>query len=128
MSEDLFTASDYWDSPINEVRERQGLPPLPAPAIDAGAVQELLGSPALTAFLQRRLEQLVKHGHSPAADRAQPLDRLPHQALTRVKDAIDKLGPGGGDLDYALRKIEIAGACLAAAWDAISAAKEGRKS
>ena len=83
------------------------------------AVREICASPALAAFLAKRIEQLARHGHSPAGDRAGPLDRLPREALERVRHALDRLSPEGGDLDYAIAKIEIAGACLAAAWDVL---------
>lgn len=90
------------------------------------AIADIVGSGASDAFTAQRVEQLIKYGHTPAKDREGPLDRLPRAALERVKHALDKLSPGGGDVDYALKKIEIAGACLAAAWDVLRAAK-GRR-
>jgi hypothetical protein len=97
-----------------------------AAATNSAAIGAIVASAAQGAFTRRRIEQLLERGHSPASDRDKPLDHLPRQALTRIRDAIDKLGSEGGNLEYAKKKIEVAGACLLAAWDAIEAARKER--
>lgn len=139
MSEDLFSApcptcgiepcacaqidvggetEDYLEPPVPEAEIQ-----VTVPVGSLDGLREVVTSGALAAFEARRIDQLLKHGHTPARDRELALDYLPRQALVRVKDALDYLAGKGGDLDPALVKIEIAGACLAAAWDVVMAAK-----
>lgn len=83
-------------------------------------IRAIVASPAAAAAVAKRLEQYERHGHCPTRDRERPLDRLVREADRRLRDALDRLGPEGGDLDYALKKIEIATACLLAAHDLLS--------
>ncbi|HYD38083.1 MAG TPA: hypothetical protein VEA60_10740 [Allosphingosinicella sp.] len=98
-------------------------PPPPPGGPDGwrGDLSAIFRSPAPAAFLDARVDQLLRHGHSPAGDLEAPLDRLVRAADERLRHALEKLSPAGGDLAYALRKVEIAGACLLAAHDQLSA-------
>jgi hypothetical protein len=99
-----------------------------APIAESGDLAEIhnaLGGPALAAFAHRRLEQLLKHGHTREADLALPAGQLLRQALPRIHDAIDRAGCADG-IEVALAKVAIAGGLLAAAWDRISAELNAR--
>lgn len=83
-------------------------------------------SAALGGFIARRIEQLIKWGHSPETDRDHSVDFLVRQAVARLTDVLDILGKGRSDCpperrDQLLRKIEVAGALLMAEHDLISA-------
>lgn len=82
-------------------------------------LRDAWASPAIAAFVQRRAEQILRHGHSRAADRDRPAAHLVAQAKARLADAIDHADSPEGRA-IALRKIEIAGALLMAAHDRIS--------
>lgn len=90
------------------------------------ALAKLWASPAIVAFIHRRLEQMAKFGHTIEADLASPVDRLPRQAMQRVHDVVETLGRDTAHVardqrEAMLRKIEVAGALLLAAHDRIRA-------
>lgn len=96
------------------------------PLLTAQELEPICRSPAMGAFMARRLEQLLKHGHSPAGDMANPVDHLLREARARIDHALEWLGHGNQycppvRLDQVLRKVELAGALLLAAHDRISA-------
>lgn len=92
-------------------------PPATPPAPALAGLSAIWSSPAIPAFLDVRAEQLLRYGHSPAADRAAPRDKLLRAAADRLRAALEKADT---DPAYALRKIAIAGACLIAAHDRIA--------
>lgn len=98
--------------------------PLAVPTGDE--LKALWISPALGAFIHRRLEQLMSWGHTPASDLAQPVDQLVRHARDRLTSFLEITGHGRMNLPaehraMLIRKIEIAGALLLAAHDRIRA-------
>lgn len=95
--------------------------------VTAQDLAAICGSPAIGAFLARRLEQRVRFNHTPEGDMAHGLDHLPRAALARIQYALDYLGREEMTMrperrDQVLRYLEVAGALLMAAHDRISAA------
>lgn len=91
--------------------------------VPLASTEELLAAisgPALNAVLEARIEQIVKHGHTPAQDAAMPLKVLPHHARSMILDATDLMDPGcRRNLTVARRRIAKAAAMLLAAIDRI---------
>ncbi|HEV2746298.1 MAG TPA: hypothetical protein VGW34_03245 [Allosphingosinicella sp.] len=109
--------------------ERPDAAPLRAAFPEIAAI---IASPAADAFVGRRVEQLVRHGHGPAGDAARALHELPGKARDYVAAAVDHVRFDQGEpiagrnaqRAIALRQIETAGALLLAAHDRIRAAIE----
>jgi hypothetical protein len=105
--------------PAPEAAPAAAPPDLFPPPSGAQLVAIAMG-PAAAAFAARRLDQLLKQGHSLAADLEQPLDHLIRQAQPRMSAALDLLGRADR-LPEAMVKIEIIGALLLAAHDRVRA-------
>jgi hypothetical protein len=93
----------------------------------ADPLAAVCASPAAAAIVARRVEQLTRHGHSPARDAELPLHELAEKAKLYLVDALDYLRrnrPDPDDLAIALRKLEHAGALLIASHDRVSAELE----
>jgi hypothetical protein len=96
----------------------------PAEAIfvaeNLGEIVNAIHGQAARAVAARRIEQIVKHGHTRESDRDREPDRLLREAEKRLHDARDRLACPDGRAT-ALRKIEIAAAMLLALHDKLSA-------
>ena len=108
-----------------------GAQPGTAAVLDPATLAAIGGSPAIAAFIHRRLEQAVRHGHSPAKDRDQPPFWLPREAHSRLVAVLDEIGRDQGgparSPDHlarrriALKRLEIAGALMMAGHDVLRA-------
>lgn len=99
------------------------------PLVSAADLDPVCRSPALGAFVARRIEQRIRFGHSPAGDLANPVDKLLREARARIDHALEWIGHNAdhcppGRIDDVLLKIELSGALLLAAHDRVSAERE----
>lgn len=88
-------------------------------------IVEILQSSAVAAFAGRRVEQIIHYGHTDDGDLA--LDHLVREARARLDHTLDILGRGRTTMpphrrEQILRKIEIAGGLLIAAYEQLAAA------
>jgi hypothetical protein len=76
---------------------------------------------AVKAVLEARIEQILKHGHSPEADAELTLKYLPHHARSMIIDAVDLLQESGPhrNLVVGRRRLAKAAAMLLAAIDRV---------
>jgi hypothetical protein len=119
----MENSAPEWPLPAES---QESLSASPARAAD-GPIQAIVASGAAGAFNQRRIEQLLRFGHSPDSDQERPLAHLPHKAIKYLADACDLLGHSDGStveadrIGFALIKIEKAGALVMSAFDILSA-------
>lgn len=102
-----------------------------APGLDVETIAAIYASDSVGAFLSVRVEQAMKFGHTPAADREQSPFHLPRQAQKRLAAVLEDVGRDQGgparSADHlrrrqqALRRVRIAGALLMAAHDNLEA-------
>ena len=64
------------------------------PAAIATALHAAMRSAAVSDIFQRRLEQITKHGHTPAMDAHKPVGMLIRQMRDYADAAMDHSGPG----------------------------------
>lgn len=99
-------------------------PPPPDPDF-LKLLAQIYSSPALGGMLNRRVDQAVKHGHTPAADLLRSPYAIARACRDRVDGAIERLSgrePNRERLEIALRYAETAGAVAMALHDRIRAA------
>jgi len=90
-------------------------------------VELIRSGAAVTAFAERRAEQMLRFGHSPDADLGRTIDYLVREAMSRLHAFVDITGKGRlmapppARRDMLIRKVEIAGALLFAAYDRLHA-------
>ena len=77
--------------------------------------------PAIRAVLEKRIEQIIKHGHTADGDFMMPLPRLGKEARDRLMMAGDCLYGEKRNLVVARRRAAIAGALVLAFIDRIDA-------
>lgn len=83
----------------------------------------LIQGPAMRAVIEARIEQVVKHGHTPEGDADRPLRLLPNNARQMILDTLDLLDPGGRqNLVVGRRRLARAAALLLAAIDRVDVA------
>lgn len=79
--------------------------------------------PAVRAVLDKRVEQMVQHGHTLEGDLDLPVGWLANDARIRLQSALDVInaGPGRRDLKVARRRVVTAAAMCLAAIDVLDA-------
>jgi hypothetical protein len=85
-----------------------------APALIAETMARLWNSPALADVLTMRCQQILRHGHTPAADDALPLQTLPMLAAAQLHGAIEhaQFNKPGNARKYLVRAIALGLAAL----------------
>lgn len=107
-------------------------PPASPPGVDFALVAQIYGSGSVGAFLSVRVDQAIRHGHTPAKDRELPPFWLVREAKERLGAILDSdIGRDQGAparnrqhrerRRRALRRLEKAGALLMAAHDHLAA-------
>lgn len=98
-------------------------PPM-AEIVPLARTDELLlavSGPAVKAVLEKRIEQMVKFGHTVEGDLDLPLGWLPNDARIRLQSACDAINSGERNLQLARRRVVTAAALCLAAIDVIDA-------
>jgi hypothetical protein len=95
-AQSLFTASDV-------------------PLASAEELRALVTGPAVRAVLEARIEQVVKHGHTPAKDAELPIKHLPAHARSMIVDTLDLLEGPRRNLVVGKKRLAKAAAMLLAA-------------
>lgn len=89
------------------------------PLASADELATIVAGAATRAVLEARIEQVVKHGHTPAADADLPLKQLPANARSMIIDTLDLLEGPHRNLVVARRRLAKACAMLLAAIDRV---------
>lgn len=90
------------------------------PLASAEELRAIATGPAMRSVIEARIEQIVKHGHTPAADADLPIKLLPSHARNMITDAFDLLDPGQRrNLTVARRRLAKSAAMLLAAIDRV---------
>lgn len=97
----------------------QALAQSDAPIGDADDLVAIVTGPALKAVVLARVEQVAKHGHTPARDADLPIKHLPHHARSMIIDTVDLLEGPHRNLVVARRRLAKAAAMLMAAVDRV---------
>lgn len=87
------------------------------PLASADELRALVTSPAVRAVLEKRIEQVVKHGHTAESDARLALEKLPQEARSRTLMAIEVLHGEHRNLPVARNRLATAAAQLLAAID-----------
>lgn len=100
------------------------------PLASADELIAAISGEAVKCVLEMRIEQIVKHGHTPENDAMLPLLWLPRQAVGYGQIACERIGVTGKDrnLDTAVKALSRQAALAIAAIDRILAAKREGKS
>lgn len=90
------------------------------PLASAEELVAIVTAASVRAMLEARIDQVVKHGHTPEQDANLPLKILPCHARSSIVDTLDLLDRGPRqNLHVARRRLAKAGAILLAAIDRI---------